>query len=112
MDFLAITILLALEQQHAENKMHIIACASHCCFNADAKYGSNEGELLALVFKVPKLHHYLAGSVFTITRNNGNLQYIEIHKQCRLKLTQWAMLLSNYDFKVCYCLGWSNSNGD
>ena len=80
--------------------MHVIAYASHCCSDAEAKYGSSEGELLALVFAVTKFHHYLAGTVFTIITDNGTLQYLETHREGSPKLTRWAMLLANYDFKV------------
>ena len=54
--------------------MHVIAYASLCYSDAEAKYGSSEGKLLALVFAVTKFHHYLAGTVFTIITDNGTLQ--------------------------------------
>ena len=82
--------------------MHVIAYASHCCSDAEAKYGSSEGELLALVFAVTKFHHYLAGAVSAIITDNGAQQYLETHRQGSPKLTRWAMLLASYDFKVLY----------
>ena len=80
--------------------MHVIAYASRCCSDAEAKYVSSEGDLLALVFAVTKFHHHLAGTVFTIVTDNGTLQYLETHRQGSPKLTWWAMLLASYDFKV------------
>ena len=92
--------------------MHVIAYASRCCSEAEAKYGSSEGELLALMFAVTKFHHYLAGAVFTIVTDNGALQYLETHKQGSPKLTRWAMLLASYDFKIRYQPGRANGNAD
>ena len=92
--------------------MHVIAYARCCCSDAEAKYGSIEGKLLALVFAVTKFHHYLAGAVFKIVIDNGTLQYHETHRQGSPKLTRWAMLLASYDFKVRYRPGRSNSNAD
>ena len=68
--------------------MHVIAYASHCCSDAEAKYGSSKGELLALVFAVTKSYHYLAGAVFTIVTDNGALQYLETSRQDIPKLTR------------------------
>ena len=68
--------------------MHVIAYASHCCSNVEAKYGLSEGELLALVFVVTKFHHYLAGAVFTIVTDNGAVQYLETHRQGSPNLTR------------------------
>ena len=73
--------------------MHVIAYVSHHCSDAEAEYGSSEGELLALVFAVTKFHHYLAVTVFTIVMDNGALQLLETHRQGSPKLTLWAMLL-------------------
>ena len=58
--------------------MHVIAYASRCCSDAEAKDVSSEGKLLAPVFAVTKFHHYLAGTVFTIVTDNGTLQYLEV----------------------------------
>ena len=92
--------------------MHVIAYASRCCNAAESKYGSGEGELLALVFAVTKFHHSLAEAVFTIVTDNGALQFLEGHHSGSPNLTRWAMSLANYDFKVRYCPGKSNGNAD
>ena len=111
-DFSSVAISAVLEQQHSDNKLHVIAYASRCCNAAESKYGSNEGEFLALVFAVTKFHHYLARAVFTIVTDNGALQYLEGHRSGSPKLTRWAMLLANYDFKVKFRPGKSNGNAD
>ena len=50
--------------------------------------------------------------MFTIVTDNGALQYLEGHRSGSPKLTRWAILLANYDFKVQYRPGKSNNNAD
>ena len=69
----SVAISAVLEQQHSDNKLHVIVYASCFCNAAKSKYGSSEGELLALVFAATKFHHYLVGAVFTIVTDNGAL---------------------------------------
>lgn len=89
-----------LEQRKADNKNHIISCASRNCSEAEAKLGPTDGEILALVFAVTKFHTYLAGTTFTIVTDHSALVHLHQAKTKNPKLARWASLLSNYDFQI------------
>ena len=61
-DYSHVALGAILEQRKADNKCHLISCASRNCTAAEAKLGPTDGEVLALVFAVTKFHTYLAGA--------------------------------------------------
>lgn len=65
-----------LEQRKADNKNHIISCASRNCTAAEAKLGPTDGEILALVFAVTKFHTYLAGAPFIVVTDHSALTHL------------------------------------
>lgn len=99
-DFSHIALGAVLEQRKADNKCHIISCASRNCTSAESKLGPTDGEVLALVFAVTKFHTYLAGAQFIVVTDHAALQHFHTAKAKNPKLARWALLLSNYDFQV------------
>ena len=52
------------------------------------------------------------GTKFTIITDNAALQYLEGHCNGSHQVARWSMLLSNYDYKVKYRPGVTNTNAD
>lgn len=49
-DYSALAISAILEQKQEDGKDHVITYANKCCSNAESKYSSLKGELLAVVY--------------------------------------------------------------
>ena len=94
-----------MEQVKEDSKSHVISYASRTCSAAEAKLGPTDGELLALVYTIGKIHCYVAGTRFVVVPDHAALVYL--HEACtnNPKLARWAMRLSNYDFVVKYKAG-------
>ena len=101
-DFCGGSVSAVLEQLGADDKPHVVAYASKTCSPAEARYGSSDGELLALIFGVTKFHSYVAGTPFTVVTDHQALLYLEQAKCHHSRLARWAVRLSAYDFKVIY----------
>ena len=89
-----------------------MAFASKTCNAHEARYGSTDGELLALVYGVTKFHHYIAGSSFTVVTDHQALLHLESAKSSSSRLARWALKLADYDFKVVYRAGGAHCNAD
>ena len=69
-DFCGGSVSAVLEQLGMDDKQHVIAYTSKTCSFAEAKYGSSDGKLLALIFGVTKFHGYIAGTPFTMVTDH------------------------------------------
>ena len=95
-----------------DQKSHPVAFASKTCNAHEARYGSTDGKLLALVYGVTKFHHYIAGSSFTVVTDHQALLHLESAKSSSSRLARWALKLADYDFKVVYRAGGTHANAD
>ena len=111
-DFCGASVSAVLEQQQADGKLHPVAYASKTCTPSESRYGSTDGELLALVFGVTKYHHYLAGTPFTVVTDHAALLYLDQAKAHNSRLARWALRLADYDFCVQYRQGGVHGNAD
>ena len=95
-----------------DSKHHPVAFASKTCSAAEARYGSTDGELLALIYGLTKFHHYIAGSSFQVVTDHQALLHLESAKATNSRLARWALKLADYDFKVIYRQGRVHGNAD
>lgn len=111
-DFCGDCLAAVLEQQQGDDKNHVIQFASKSCAPHQAKLGSTDGELLAVVWAIQKFQHYLAGQPFVLVTDNAALQYLETTKSTNSKLARYSMLLASYDFKIRHRAGKLHTNAD
>jgi hypothetical protein len=92
-----------------------VAYGSRSCNGAESRYSSFEGELLAAVYFVRLWRQYLYGERFVLESDHQPLKWILTNTKLTGKLARWALMLSEFDFKVVHkpgvdnemdCLSW------
>lgn len=89
-----------------------IAYASRTLNSSELNYSTIEKELLAIVWATKYFRPYLFGRKFKILSDHKPLQWVMNLKEPNSRLTRWRLKLSEYDFKVIYKQGKSNTNAD
>ena len=94
-----------------------ISFASRTLTTAEKNYSQLEKEALFLIFGVCKFHKYLYGRKFTLITDNTSLTAIIASKKgipslAAARLQRWALLLSGYDYNICFKPTESHSNAD
>ena len=79
----------------------LILFISRTLTNAERNYSQIGKESLAITFALRKFHQYIYGQTFTIQTD---------HKPLRGFL--WSIILSAYDYKLCYHLDNENNNAN
>ena len=91
-------------------RWHPVAFFSRKIILAETRYGTHDGEILAIVeaFKTGK--HYLQGTqheVFVLTNYNNLHRFINT-KSLSSRQVRWAQELSRYHFRIDHCQGKAN----
>ncbi|CAM6082514.1 unnamed protein product [Calypogeia fissa] len=101
-----------LTQFDDEGKEFVVAYASRSNNNAEAKYGSYEGESLAVVWVVAHFRCYLFGNPFTLITDHQPLKWLMESDKLTGKLAKWALILQEYEFTVVHRAGRLNQDAD
>lgn len=89
-----------------------IAYASRTLNVHEQNYSTIEKELLAIVWSVRYFRPYLYGRTFTIVTDHKPLQWLFNLKEPNSKLVRWRLKLEEFDYKIIYKKGASNTNAD
>ena len=94
-----------------------IAFASRTLHASERNYAQLEKEALSIVFGVRRFHQYLYGRKFTLLTDHQPLTTILSPKKgipplAAARLQRWALLLSAYDYVICYKSTREHSNAD
>lgn len=89
-----------------------VAYASRTLNDTKVKYSTIEKELLAIVWATKYFRPYLYGRKFNIITDHKPLQYLMNMKEPNGRLTRWRLRLEEFDYKIIYKSGKSNSNAD
>ena len=94
-----------------------IMFTSRTLTNAERNYSQIEKEVLAIIFAVKIFHQYIHGRTVTIqTDHRPLLGLLAKHKSIRSMAAAgiqiWTIILSAYDYKLCYRSGKEKNNGD
>lgn len=111
-DYQGDSIAAILEQTGADHKSHIIAYASKTCAVHEAKLGSTDGELLAVIFGIERFHNCLAGTLFTLVTDHEALMHLNSARNTNSKFARYALRLAPYDFRVRHRKGSTHKNAD
>lgn len=95
-----------------EGERRIISCASAKFTATEQKYHCNEQETLCVVWACKRYRALLGDRQFTLVTDSRALSWLDKYKDDRAKLTRWALLLQEYNFKVQHCPGKSNQLPD
>ena len=106
------TALGAVLSQGEIGKDHPIAYASRTLNKAELNYATIEKELLAIVWSVQHFRPYLYGRKFIIFTDHKPLKWLESNRDLSSRLTRWRIKLSEFDYKIEYKRGKSNTNAD
>ncbi len=82
-----------------------MAFASRSNNDAEAKYGSCEGECLVVVWAVAHFRCYLFGNPFTLITDHQPLKWLMENDKLTRKLARWALILQEYEFIVVHRAG-------
>ena len=94
-----------------------ISFASRTLNTSEKNYAQLEKEALSLIFGVKKFHQYLYGRKFNLITDHKPLTAIFGSKKgipslAAARLQRWALLLSAYDYHICFKPTQSHSNAD
>jgi len=97
-----------------DNKIHPIAFFSRSLTDAEKNYPIYDKELLAIVEALEQWRHLLKGTSipFTIFSDHYNLLYQKKPEKMSQRLVPWALLLSEFNFKITYRAGSANGKPD
>jgi hypothetical protein len=102
----------AVLYQEEDGQRKIISYASARLNDAQRRYHINEQECLAVVFAVKRYRPYLEDKPFLLQTDNKCLLWLNGAKDSNAKLTRWALLLQEFNFRVEHCLGKNNELPD
>jgi len=89
-----------------------IAYASRTLNRAESNYNTTEKELCAIVWGVKQFRPYLFGQKFNIVTDHQALNWLFNIKDPGSRLTHWRLKLAEYEYKIHFKPGASNTNAD
>ena len=107
-------IIEHVQLDEKSGKRVAIHYASRSLIDAEKKYSVQEKEALAIVFAVKKFRKYLLGSQFKIRclTDHRTLESLTNSKEVAGRMARWAMIMSEYNYRVEYIPGSSNTAAD
>lgn len=79
---------------------------------SEISYSTTQKELLAIVWSVKKLRHYLYGRRFLILKDHRALTWLFRCKDGNSRLMRWRLELEEYNYEIQFKPGRINSNAD
>ncbi len=95
----------AILQQEYEDGLHPVAFISKELVGAPKNYSPTEKECLAVVWAIRSFDIYLHNQQFILETDAKALSYLMSKNNPTKRLLKWAMMLSEYDFKIQYRKG-------
>lgn len=86
----------------------VVAYASRQLKKHRQKYPTHNLEIVAVVFALKILHHYLYGEMCEMYTDHKNLKYIFDQRDLNLRQRRWMELLKDYDCTILYHIGKAN----
>ena len=103
----------AVLYQEKEGRKRVVAYASRSLTKSEKNYSAFKLEFLALKWAVTeKYSDYLLGNTFAVYTDNNPLTHILSSAKLDATGQRWVATLSDYDFKIFYRPGLSNTAAD
>ncbi len=93
-------------------KEAVVEYASRTLTKAEGAWSATEQEALAVKWGCEVMRPYIYGVRFTVITDHRALQWVFLNRSKNHRLQRWAVLLSEYDFKVVHRAGRLNANAD
>eukprot|EP00042_Codosiga_hollandica_P015644 m.37855 g.37855 ORF g.37855 m.37855 type:complete len:355 (-) comp45130_c0_seq7:244-1308(-) len=100
-----------LEQDYDDGPRPVVFL-SKALTPAERRYTTSEKELLAIVFAIKRLRHYLYGHRFLVFTDHSALQWLRAQVTPTGRLSRWCALLQEFDFEVSHVPGRDNVVAD
>lgn len=101
-----------LGQIDEDGNEYMVACISRSLNVHERNYSSFQGEMLAAVWAVKTMRHYLAGVPFKLITDHQPLQYLMAHQSLTGMHARWALSLQEFEFTVEHRPGSKHQNAD
>ncbi len=111
-DWNAFSIGAIFGQLGEKGKEYVATYASRSNNKAESNYFSYKGECLVVVWVVIHFKPYLYGTNFTLYTDHQPIKWLMTNDKLINKLTRWALLLQEYEFKVIHQPGITHENVD
>lgn len=95
-----------------DNTMVTIGYFSKKLHPYQENYSITEKECLAIIEALQHWHHYLYGNEFIIRTDHKPLKFINSHRNPNTRIMNWALKLSQYNYKIEYIAGKENIEAD
>ncbi|KAL8126776.1 hypothetical protein AgCh_013895 [Apium graveolens] len=86
--------------QRKDKVLYAIYYASKTLDKAQVNYATTEKELLPVVYALEKFHAYLIGSKVIVHTDHSALKYLLARKEVKPSLSQWILLLQEFDLEI------------
>ncbi len=90
----------------------VIAYLSRALNKHEQNYAVSQREMLAVVWSITKLRHYLWGRPFTVVTDASSLTYLRGVKDPTGRLARWSLALQESSFDVVHRKGVNHKNAD
>jgi transposase InsO family protein len=101
-----------LSQMNDDNMEVNIAYLSRLLTDTERKYSVSEKEMLAVVWSMRKLRHYLYGRKTKVVTDHKALSYVKELKDPHGRIGRWLLTLGEYDHEIVYRSGAIHINAD
>lgn len=98
--------------QREKNREHPIEFASRLLTPAERNYSTTEREALAIVWACAKFRGYIDGAEVHLMTDHQPLKWLMTMKSPSGRLARWALQIQQYNIKIEYTPGKSNSLAD
>ena len=107
----------AVLEQKAQGILQPVCYASRTLSTSEKNYSQTEKEGLAVVWAVAKFHKYVYGRYFQVWTDHKPLLGLfgerkGVPRIASGRIIRWSLMLSGYDYKLCYRPGCSIPNAD
>lgn len=90
----------------------MVSYASRHLNKAERNYSATEQECLAVIFAIRQFRPYLFGIPFTVITDQASLTWLMTTKNPSGRLTQWSLLLQEFDITLKHRPGIRNLDAD
>jgi len=87
-----------LLQRWADDRLHLVHAVSKKTTAAEKLYHSSKLELMAIVWSVIRMRHYLIGLHFVIVTDCQALIHLNTQNTISPQVARWATLLTEYEY--------------
>lgn len=92
--------MLLQRNRDGDNQLHLVQAVSKKTTPEERNYHSSKLELMAVVWSLSKLRHYLIGINFVIITDCQAIVHLNTQKTVNPQVARWATLLSEYNYDI------------